>query len=92
MPLVKSDIASLVKRTTTVRKLGGSDKKTPMFDPKTKAPLFETKEVPVKTADVLDFKVHDDNTVTVVTTDGQKLTAPLPEALVKKLSESNAAK
>lgn len=71
----KATVAKLVKRKIRVPKLDSNKKQ--MRDNETKAPLFVDKEVACEADDILDFKV-DGDTLRVVTTDGQKLTAKAP--------------
>lgn len=77
MALTKSDAAKLVTRTIRSPKLG-KDKK-PELDKSNNVILVESK-VEVKADEVLSVVEHDDNTVTVITTDGLKLRATLPAA------------
>lgn len=74
--ITHTDVAKLVKRTITVAQLD-SNKKQKCHD-KTKAPLFTTKNIACEAEDIHHFQVID-NTVYVVTTDGQKLSAALPK-------------
>lgn len=73
--LTKAAVAKLVKRKVSSPKLDAN--KNQMRDKETKALLFVTKEVACTTDDILAFKV-DGDTVSVVTVDGQKLTAKVP--------------
>jgi DNA-binding LytR/AlgR family response regulator len=72
--LTKSDVAKLVKRSVTTPKLDSN--KQQMRDKETKAPLFNTKQVPCSEEDIHHFKV-DGKSVHVVTTDAQKLSGTL---------------
>jgi uncharacterized FAD-dependent dehydrogenase len=77
MALTKAQAAKLVKRTIRKPKLG-TDKK-PELDKSNNVILVES-EVEVKADEVLSVVEYEDNTVTVITTDGLKLRATLPAA------------
>ncbi|PCI62039.1 MAG: hypothetical protein COB35_04990 [Gammaproteobacteria bacterium] len=70
-------VAKLVKRSVTVPQIDSKTKQQKRH-PKTKAPLFTTKVVACSMEDIHHFNVVD-NTLNVVTTDGQKLSAVVPK-------------
>ena len=75
--LTAADVAKLVKREV-VEVVIDPKTKQPKLD-EHKRPVTRTVEVEVKADEVLDFVVRGD-VVTVVTTDGQKLTGTVPAA------------
>jgi hypothetical protein len=89
MAITNAIVASLVKRTIRVPVLG-TDKKTPTFDKVTKTPILKDQLADVKAEEVLDFKVLG-SSLTVVTTDGKKLTATLTDKQLAELDPEQEA-